>query len=286
MMNRSWLALSFSALFLLGTEAGGRERPAPRVPPTFPGVASVLWIGAHPDDEVLAAPLLARLCLDERLRCSFLVLTRGEQGPCFLPGGCRPDLAAVRSAEMARAARLFNAQLTLWDLPDGGAAPDGSAGAWAAAAGTHEALLASLREFIAGTGPDLVLTFDARHGSTCHPDHRAVGNLVVEALAGAERRPLLYLLETRLVIGDSPVTLRFPPAASAAAGVFSFDGNSKLLSTRRPAWQVMVQDLLTHASQFDAPLRRAIQEVPAVDRAVFLGPADLLLLAKDVWSCP
>ena len=31
--------------------------PTPASPPLFPGVRSLLWVGAHPDDEVLVAPV-------------------------------------------------------------------------------------------------------------------------------------------------------------------------------------------------------------------------------------
>jgi LmbE family N-acetylglucosaminyl deacetylase len=268
------------AAILLLPAAGARaqEKAAPGVPRTFPGVSSVLWIAAHPDDEVLAAPLLSRLCLEEGLRCSFLVFTRGEKGDCFLPGGCRPDLGTVRAAEMARAAQLFHAGLTLWSLPDSGAAPDGSAGSWDVAAGSHAALLASLRGVITQAHADLVLTFDPRHGTSCHPDHRAVGGLVHEAISTMRRPPgTTYLLETRLVEQGSPVAVHFLPAASAAAGVFAFDGN--------PEWKTVNADVQTHASQFDARLRRAVSRVPPAERAVFLGPADLLLAAGDVWDC-
>jgi len=276
-MKLSRLTILSAALLLAVAGARAQDKAAPGVPRTFPGVSSVLWIAAHPDDEVLAAPLLSRLCLDEGLRCSFLVFTRGEKGDCFLPGGCRPDLGTIRAAEMARAAQLFHAGLTLWSLPDSGAAPDGSAGSWDAAAGSHAALLSSLQGVIARTRADLVLTFDPRHGSTCHPDHRAVGILVREAIAAMQKPPAVYLLETRLVEQGSPVTIHFLPAALAAAGVFAFDGN--------PGWKMTEADVRAHASQFDAPLRRAVSRVPAAERAVFLGPADLLLAAGDVWDC-
>lgn len=267
-----------ASCLLAAAGAGAQDKATPGVPRTFPGTSSVLWIAAHPDDEVLAAPLLSRLCLDEGLRCSFLVFTRGEKGDCFLPDGCRPDLGTVRAAEMARAAQLFHASLTLWHLPDSGSAPDGSAGSWDAAAGSHAALLASLRSVINQTHADLVLTFDPRHGSTCHPDHRAVGGLVREAIATMRKPPgATYLLETRLVEQGSPVMIDFVPAASARAGTFAFDGN--------PGWKMTNADVQIHASQFDARLRRAVNRVPTAERAVFLGPADLLLASSDVWDC-
>jgi LmbE family N-acetylglucosaminyl deacetylase len=271
------LAILPTFLLLAAAGAGAQDKAAPGVPRTFPGVSSVLWVAAHPDDEVLAAPLLSRLCLDEGLRCSFLVFTRGEKGDCFLPGGCRPDLGTLRAAEMARAAQLFHAGLTLWSLPDSGAAPDGSAGSWDAAAGSHAALLASLQDVITRTRADLVLTFDPRHGTSCHPDHRAVGGLVLEAISARQKPPVTYLLETRLVEQGSPVTIHFLPAASATAGVFAFDGN--------PAWKMTDADVRAHASQFDTRTRRAVSRVPPAERAVFLGLAGPLLSASDVWDC-
>ncbi|HEV7507517.1 MAG TPA: PIG-L family deacetylase [Thermoanaerobaculia bacterium] len=279
-----WLAVLL--LGLAHAEPVSGRSPLRRPPPLLPGTTSVLWVGAHPDDESLVAPLLGRLCIDEGLRCSFLVLTHGEQGPCLLPHGCKPDLATVRTSEMIRAAKLFGAQLVLWNFPDGGGAPDGSAPSWDATAGGHAALISSLSSFIAATGADLVLTFDPRHGSTCHADHRATGNLVVESLSQIQRSPVLYFLETRLIRNDSPFSLRFAAAAPAAAGVFAFDANANLLSTGLPAWQTLVQDLLAHPSQFDAPVLRAIRSTIPQERAVFLGHAALLLASPElVESC-
>jgi len=277
--------LTALTLDMLAATASGQRTSTPQVPQTFPGVTSVLWIGAHPDDEVLAAPLLGRLCVEERLRCSFLVLTRGENGVCRLPGGCRPDMAAVRSAEMARAAQLFHASLTQWSYPDGGAAADGSPGTWDAVAGSHEALVDALTRAIRRSHADLVLTFDQRHGSTCHRDHRAVGRLVLEALPALSRRPAVYLLEGLMELGGSPLTLRFRPAASAAAGVINFDGNTQLPATGRAAWDLMSRDVLIHASQFEADVRRAVASVPPGQRAIAIGPADLLQAAAGVAGC-
>jgi LmbE family N-acetylglucosaminyl deacetylase len=284
MKRPAGLALCLLTFLIAGQGAASATAP-PAVPPLLPGVQSVLWIAAHPDDEIFASPLLGRLCLDEHRQCTLLVLTRGEHGQCLLAGGCHPDLAAVRSAEMARAARLLGARLTLWSLPDGGTAADGSAGAWDAAAGGHEALLARLASFIASTKADLVLTFDPRHGSTCHSDHRATGGLVVEALGSLPKKPLLYLLETRLAERESPFAVSFTTAAPAQAGAFAFDANTPLVATGQPAWQILLQDLQMHPSQFDARLRKAVRAIPPAGRAVFVGPVELLLASNAVASC-
>jgi LmbE family N-acetylglucosaminyl deacetylase len=274
-MNRH--ATIFWLMVLLLGPVYGRA-PARRLPPFLPGTTSVLWVAAHPDDEVLVAPVLSRLCVDEGLRCSILVLTRGEHGDCLLPGGCRPDLATVRTAEMTRAAKLYGARLTLWNLEDGAGEADGSAPAWDAAAGGHAALVSSLATFIVASGADLVLTFDSRHGSTCHADHRATGGLVVESLAQVQRSPALYFLETRVDVNASPFSIRFSPAAPAAAGVFAFDATA--------TWQTVSQDAQAHPSQFDATWLRAIKSTASQQRAVFLGHAALLLASPElVRSC-
>ena len=141
-----------------------------------------------------------------------LVATRGEKGPCFLPDGCLPDLATVRSAEAAASAQMFGADLILLSLPDGGgAAPP----AWAPGGPDAGGLAATLAAFIRAEAPELVLTFDPRHGTTCHPDHRAVGALVLEAVGLLETPPAVYLLETRVEIDRRPSRSASRPRARA-----------------------------------------------------------------------
>ena len=164
----------------------------------------MLWIGAHPDDETLVARCSGASVSTSAVKCSFLVVTRGEAGHCLLAKGCKPDLGTVRTAEMKRAAKHFRAQLTLWDLPDGGAA----SGGWDADSGGHETLVARLAGFVARKRPDVVLTFDPRHGSTCHTDHMALGSLVLEAVAQLPNPPATYLLETRVTFTATPFAMQ------------------------------------------------------------------------------
>jgi LmbE family N-acetylglucosaminyl deacetylase len=251
-----------------------------QVPATFPGVRSLLWIGAHPDDEILAAPLLARLCIEEAISCTFLVLTRGEAGPCRLANGCHPDLGTVRSREMQRSARIFNAKLHLWDLPDGG----GIAG-WSTASGGNRALVDRVSSLLDAVLPDLVLTFDPRHGSTCHSDHRAAAEIVLEALEQVSRAPIVYLLETRVAGTTSPFSVGFSSAAPAAAATIGFDANQRLDSPRVPAWQFLLQVAQSHPSQFDQPALRGLRKVSARQRVVFFAPATMALASDAVWAC-
>ena len=112
------LPVSVLLLLLLALPAAARVRVAGRVASSTP--ASVLWIGAHPDDESLIAPLLAKWCREGGARCGIVVLTRGESGPCLRAGGCLPDLATVRAAEAGAASEYFHADSIILRLPDGG----------------------------------------------------------------------------------------------------------------------------------------------------------------------
>jgi LmbE family N-acetylglucosaminyl deacetylase len=241
-----------------------------------------MWVAAHPDDESLAAPLLGRLCVDEQLRCTFLVFTRGEAGRCRLPGGCRPDLGTVREAEMSRAARLFRASATIWRLPDGGGGEDPTA-KWAAAMGGRQRLLDEIRKAVGLAAPDILLTFDPRHGSTCHPDHRAVARLLLEALDG-RTTPSLYFLETVLKARDG-IPVAFSPAAGAGEGVIGFDAGSTYDGAGRPFWRFLLDDLAVHRSQFDSAVKGALAGFPPRQRVVYFGQSTGLQQSDRVFEC-
>ena len=249
---------------LASSNAAARVR-AVRHPSALPAPKSVLWIAAHPDDEAVAAPLLAKWCLEDGVRCGFLVLTRGESGPCLLPAGCFPDVASVRSAEAGSASQLFRADSILLTYPDGGGV---AAPAWSETAGE------TIANYIEAFRPELILTFDPRHGTTCHPDHRETGRLVLEAVESLSYEPKLYFLETRVVIATDPLAISFLPAIASAE---RFD------ATR--TWRSIIDDMQRHPSQFDAQWINAVENVPPRDRAVFIAPAERVL-QQDVASCP
>jgi len=266
---------------LLASTAGIPDPlPVPSSPPLLPGVHSVLWVGAHPDDEVLVAPALAKLCRVERLACHFLVLTRGEAGVCLRPEGCLPDLATVRTAEMQQSAALFGATLTLWTLPDGG----GLAG-WNAASGGHAALVARLGTFLSSLAPDLILTFDPRHGTTCHGDHRAAAELILEARAGLVSLPAAFLLETHVEVTAAPPLIRYSPAASAQAATFGYPATPDCAGNPG-TWSYSVATARLHRSQFDASTLRALGHLPGDQRVVYLAPAAPVLDDSEVFVCP
>lgn len=239
---------------------------------------TVLWIGAHPDDEVLLAPLLGELCVEGRHRCALLVATRGENGACRLPGGCRPDLATVRGAELVAAARLYRARLVQESLPDVfGPTPAAVRDAWMVAAGGGEQLLDRLAGAIAAIAPRTVITFDPRHGTTCHNAHRAIGRLALKALQRlAGEPPAVFLLESRVRIAPGGSRISFSSAAPGDGEMLRFDANTPLRGGSGTAWDFLLADAGRQPSQFDATFLGSLRAVPAPHRQVYLLPAAAL----------
>ncbi|HXI11426.1 MAG TPA: PIG-L family deacetylase [Thermoanaerobaculia bacterium] len=233
-----------------------------------------MWVGAHPDDEVLVSPILASVCLGDAAVCSLLILTRGEQGSCLLPAGCGVALSTVRSGEAGRGSDLFQADLILQTLADGGGRPDGSAPNWEAAFGGRERLVARFATLIEAVAPEVVLTFDPRHGTTCHPDHRATGQLVVDALRTLARPPRLFFLETRARVTLSPVRMELHSPAPLGALIRRFDANRSLSGSTETGWDWMLKSMRIHRSQFDDAWLRAVEQVPEAQRVVYYASAE------------
>lgn len=158
---------------------------------------NVLWIGAHPDDETYAMPLLADLCLRHGARCHFLVLTDGGKGNCQLApelcgyqdaGGAPPgSLGEQRLAEHAAVAQAVAGTVYAPALEDSSSNTiAGVLARWEAQlGGTNPQALERARQqvaaAIAASKAEVILTFDPRHGIYCHPDHRAASALAIVA---------------------------------------------------------------------------------------------------------
>ncbi|MEA2337439.1 MAG: mycothiol S-conjugate amidase [Thermoanaerobaculia bacterium] len=211
----------------------------------------ILWIGAHPDDELFVAPWLARLRTTAGAKLGFLIATRGEQGDCQLAGP--RDVGAVREAEMRAAASLFDADLQILGWRDGVAAePHDVLHAWTNDAGGKERLRRQLREAIGRFAPDWIVTFDRRHGCSWHADHRALGALV-QSLA----LPLPVTLAESRITFSAP--LRIEPGVAEANAVDVSD-----------TWETLLLDLASHPSQFSEETIELFRNAPAETRIVWL----------------
>jgi LmbE family N-acetylglucosaminyl deacetylase len=271
--------LTISLLFagLAGSEAT-RTRAVTH-PSNVATPVSVMWIAAHPDDEAIVAPLLGKWCRQEGVRCAFLILTRGEGGTCLRLDGCHPDIASVRSAEAGSASQYFGADLILLTYPNSATLDKP---VWRTPSGDRPDVVAVVADSIETFHPGMVLTFDPRHGTTCHPDHLETGAIVLDAVKQLSYEPEVDLIETRVTFASDPLIIHFAPAV---AGLQRFDANEILTSTQTPAWSEITQDMERHPSQFDDSWLVAIQNVPSAERAVYFASAKVVL-GQQVPGCP
>ena len=146
---------------------------------------TLMAVFAHPDDERIVGPLLARYAREGH-RVYLVIATDGSKGVtehAGIPAGAR--LAQVR-AEEARcsAKRLGIEPPILLGLEDGGLASFTNLGR----------LRGELARLFTTLRPEVVLTIGPE-GGTGHPDHRLVGNVateVVQAYVGTEPPALYY----------------------------------------------------------------------------------------------
>lgn len=137
----------------------------------------IVAVFAHPDDERIVGPLLARLAREGR-ETHLVIATDGAKGIRDfheIPAG--PELAAIRVQEArCAAARLGVRNLHLLGLPDGGLASFAELGK----------LRTALSTLIDSIGPAAIITFGPE-GGTGHPDHRLVGDVTTQIVQGDAR---------------------------------------------------------------------------------------------------
>lgn len=154
--------------------------------------ARIMWVGAHPDDETLAAPILARACIGLKKPCYFFVFNHGDGGRCPLKLGCNPTLAAVRGRELKKVADAYSATLEhhyFFNAP----LPESSfpsrpsiAKIWRKKADPGAMVAEAIKKF----KPTVILTFDPERGFTGHPEHQLASRFAMEGvkLAASEHR--------------------------------------------------------------------------------------------------
>jgi LmbE family N-acetylglucosaminyl deacetylase len=227
------------ALSLLTLHADARTRA---VASRIDAARSILVITAHPDDEILIAPLLANRCIRGGANCSFLVMTTGNAA----------GLGDIRAGEMARSAALLNARLTQWTFSD---VLENVDAVWAGEAGDRATLVRRISDVIATEKPDMILTLDPRHGTTGHPAHREIGRLVLET--GAKN---VFLVET---------------AARFVGNGFELSNAEPLRAwvyVAREDWQYAIRVAEIHATQFTNDQVESLRTLPIEQRRVWFMP--------------
>ena len=237
--------------------------------PTLGACDNFLWIGPHPDDEINIAPLLAQLCASSTNRCALLVLTQGEAGKCKSPGGCLPNLVSVRSQELKSVAVYLNAQFSQLNLGDGTSShSEGVLLNWSLRMGGANNLINLIQAAISNFRATTVFTFDPRHGTTCHPDHRATAQLVIEAARriGFPSNSIL-MVENKVATGVHPNSLPWAGFVPAVSDALNLDLNVA------SQWFQVPTLMSLYASQYLPIENSAMAAAPLTHQRVYLQKA-------------
>jgi LmbE family N-acetylglucosaminyl deacetylase len=167
-MHSARLLLPMVAVLAASSAAGAQE--------------TVVAIFAHPDDERIVAPLLARYAREGH-GVYLVVATDGAKGVtphAQIPAG--DSLAAIRVQETHCATRALGIKPPIMlGHPDAGLASFNALGK----------LRTDLERVINELKPRAILTF-GREGGTGHPDHRLVGDVVTEIVQALPAEIPLY----------------------------------------------------------------------------------------------
>jgi LmbE family N-acetylglucosaminyl deacetylase len=172
------------AAMLCSLPARAQVKQAPPYPaPDDRYKADILVVVAHPDDDMAAAPYVAR-AMDQGKRAAVIFCTRGNSGSNYVGNEQATSLGAVREIEGRRAEAALGVY-NVWFLngPDTpGQDVLHSLEAWG-----HGAALEQVVRLVRLTRPEVILTWlpDYVAGEN-HDDHQAAGVLATEAfdLAG------------------------------------------------------------------------------------------------------
>lgn len=123
----------------------------------------ILVFGAHPDDSDLRVGGCAMLFRRMGHAVKFISVTNGDTGHYSIGGGA---LARRRFEETQAAAAVADIEYEVFDIHNGELVPD---------IPTRKMVIRAIREFV----PDVVVCHRA---NDYHPDHRAVGQLVHDAI--------------------------------------------------------------------------------------------------------
>ncbi len=123
----------------------------------------ILVFGAHPDDSDLRVGGCAMLYRRLGHVVKFISVTNGDTGHYSIGGGA---LARRRFEETQAAAAVADIEYEVFDIHNGELVPD---------IPTRKMVIRAIREFV----PDVVVCHRA---NDYHPDHRAVGQLVHDAI--------------------------------------------------------------------------------------------------------
>jgi LmbE family N-acetylglucosaminyl deacetylase len=164
-------------------EAALRQPDAAETLAALRGLAvtgSVLYVGAHPDDENTA--VLAHLARGRGVRTAYLSLTRGDGGQNILGAEKGPLLGLVRTQELLAARRVDGAEQFFTRAIDFGftRSPEETFRIWG-----HEEVLADVVWVVRSFRPDVLVARFPTTGEGGHGQHTASAVLASEAFDAA-----------------------------------------------------------------------------------------------------
>lgn len=144
---------------------------------------TVLYIGAHPDDENTA--MLCWLTRGRYMHAAYLSLTRGDGGQNLIGTEAGDALGVLRTQELLAARRIDGAEQFFTRAVDFGFSknPDEALAIW-----NHDLVLADVVRVIREYQPDVVITRFGTDGSGGHGHHTASAMLAGEAFTAAADR--------------------------------------------------------------------------------------------------
>lgn len=252
-------------------------------------VQNILWIGAHPDDETFATPLMADLCLRQGATCHFAVITDGGAGNCQLSpqecgvndtGGAPPgSLGALRLREQAQVASAFGGKMWAVALQDSSSNTVlGTLQRWnqmvSGVPGDQriEQITQVVENIVTASQADVIFTFDPRHGMYCHPDHRAAAYLAVTAANRLGFDPSrVLMLESTSPYVDLAGQLTMRPWVPADPALLRYDAIAAGTRSALPA------TLSIYKSQFSAQAVAALAALSAESWQIPFVPVSAVL---------
>lgn len=200
-------------------------------PEDWDGAQTILVVLAHPDDpEFFCGATIARWTSMGH-KVHYCLLTRGDKGvrdQSADPG----ELSRTREVEQRKAADVLGVgELMFLDFEDGYLVPDLPA---------RKAVTRAIRRF----RPDIVVSCDPTYifgeNNINHPDHRAAGQIVVDAIFPAAGNPMYFpdILQNE---GYEPVSVK--------EIWLSVTGSPNINIDITPFWETKINALHCHETQ-------------------------------------
>jgi LmbE family N-acetylglucosaminyl deacetylase len=269
-MVRRSASLSFALVTLVLASSLLAQSPGTLSPqkPDERMKADLLLLVAHPDDDVLAGPYLARAIGEERRRVAVVFMTSGDSGGNQAGAERGPSLGMIRRTEGLRDLATLGVT-NVWYLgghDTAGQDPQRSLANW-----DHARALADAVRVVRMTRPDVILTWlPMQVAGENHGDHQAASIIANEAfdLAGD---PTVFPEQVAsptqtfepLLEGLHPWQPKKIYFMSDAIDTGFMEGHGPGYSVRsrskadgRPYWETAYNQLRAHVTQYRTELER------------------------------